>query len=179
MSRIGRRKLTIPHGVKAELTDSTVIIEGPKGSLREGVPPSLSVKIDGESILVERTAEDRRSRALHGLTRSLINNMIIGVTQGYSRSLDIVGVGYRAELSGRELTFQLGYSHKIKYPLPMGIDAEVPKPTLVVLRGINKCLLGQTAAKIRSFKEPEPYKGKGIKYTGEKIHRKVGKAGVK
>lgn len=179
MSRIGRRRLSLPHGVRAELVDSTILVKGPKGTLQEVIPTSLHVKIEDDGILVERKLEDRRSRALHGLMRSLINNMIIGVSEGFTRSLEIVGVGYRAELSGRELSFQLGYSHKIKFPLPGGIEAELPRPTLIILRGIDKHLLGQTAAKIRAFRKPEPYKGKGVKYGEERLQRKVGKAGVK
>jgi len=179
MSRIGRRKLPIPQGVNVEVADSTVIVKGPKGALQRKIPDTLHIRIDSQGIWVERKAEDRRTRALHGLIRTLLGNMIVGVTQGYSRSLEIVGVGYRAELAGRELTFQLGYSHKIRFPLPGGIEADLPRPTLVVLRGLDKCLLGQTAAKIRSFREPEPYKGKGIRHVGERIQRKVGKAGAK
>lgn len=179
MSRIGRRRLVLPKGVHLDVDDSVVRVKGPKGTLEERLPPSLSLRVDDDSVLVERKADDRRTRAMHGLVRSLIQNMIVGVTEGFTRSLSIVGVGYRAELSGRELTLYLGYSHKVRYALPDGIDAEVPRPTLIVLRGIDKRLLGQTAATIRSFKEPEPYKGKGIRYAEEKIRHKVGKAGVK
>ncbi len=179
MSRIGKRKLVLPKGVVAEIEDSIIRIRGPKGVLQEKLPSALSVKIDGESVSIERTSEDRKTRALHGLLRSLVSNMITGVSEGFTRSLDIVGVGYRAELAGRELMLQLGYSHKVRYVLPEGVDAEVPRPTLVVLRGIDKRLVGQTAAIIRSLKEPEPFKGKGIRYSGERIRQKVGKAGVK
>jgi large subunit ribosomal protein L6 len=179
MSRIGKLKIPCPETVKVSRQDDRIVVKGPNGELSEKIHPFLSIRIESDGIQVEKQPEQRKADALSGLTRTLIANMVQGVTEGYKRELEIVGVGYRAELSGDLLTFQLGYSHRINFPLPKGITAEVPKPTQIILKGIDKALLGQTAAKIRDLRKPEPYKGKGIKYVEEKIRRKVGKAGAK
>jgi large subunit ribosomal protein L6 len=179
MSRIGKLKIPCPDTVKVSQAGDRVVVKGPNGELSEKIHPFLSVKIDSDGIQVEKDPQQRKADALSGLTRTLIANMVQGVTEGYKRELEIVGVGYRAELAGDALVFQLGYSHKINFPLPEGISAEVPKPTQIVLKGIDKSLLGLTAAKIRDLRRPEPYKGKGIRYVEEKIRRKVGKAGAK
>ena len=179
MSRIGKKKVPLPEKVTVTYENETVFIKGPKGELSEKIHPLILPRIDKDGIQVEMAAESRKADALSGLTRSLINNMVKGVTEGFSRELEIIGVGYRAELAKKDLIFQLGYSHKITFPLPDGVSAELPKPTQIILKGIDKCLVGQTAAKIRALRKPEPYKGKGIKYVEEVIHRKVGKAGTK
>ncbi len=179
MSRIGKLKIPYPDTVTVSQVEDRIVVKGPKGELSEPLHPFLSIRTDPDGIQVEKTSEQRKADALSGLTRTLIANMVKGVTEGYQRELEIVGVGYRAELSGDSLLFQLGYSHRINFPLPEGISAEVPKPTQIILKGINKALLGQTAAKIRALRRPEPYKGKGIKYAQESIRRKVGKAGAK
>ena len=179
MSRIGKLKIPCPETVKVSQTDGRIVIKGPNGELSEKIHPFLSIQIDSDGVQVDKDPEQRKADALSGLTRTLIANMVKGVTEGYKRELEIVGVGYRAELSGDTLIFQLGYSHRINFPLPEGISAELPKPTQIVLKGIDNSLLGQTAAKIRALRKPEPYKGKGIKYVEEKIRRKVGKTGAK
>lgn len=179
MSRIGKLKIPCPEGVTVTQTDDRLRVKGPKGELSERIHPFLSIRLDPDGIQVEKKTQQRKADALSGLTRTLIANMVKGVTEGYQRNLEIVGVGYRAELSGDSLVFQLGYSHRITFPLPEGVSAELLKPTQIVLKGIDKNLLGQTAAKIRSLRKPEPYKGKGVKYAEEVIRRKVGKAGAK
>lgn len=179
MSRIGKLKIPCPEGVTVSQADDRVVVKGPNGELSEPIHPFLSIRIDPDGVQVEKKPEQRKADALSGLTRTLIANMVRGVTEGYKRELEIVGVGYRAELSGDSLVFQLGYSHRITFPLPKGISAELPKPTQIILKGIDKSLLGQTAAKIRALRKPEPYKAKGIKYAQETIRRKVGKAGAK
>ena len=179
MSRIGKLKIPCPETVTVSKAGDRVIVKGPKGELSERIHPFLSVRIDPDGVQVDKDPQQRKADALSGLTRTLIANMVKGVTEGYRRELDIVGVGYRAELSGDGLVFQLGYSHRINFPLPTGISAELPKPTQIVLQGIDKRLLGQTAARIRALRRPEPYKGKGIKYSQETIRRKVGKTGAK
>ena len=177
MSRIGKLPIGIPSGVKVSLTDELIEVTGPKGTLRQSHIAGIDIKVEADQILVTRQAEDRFSRSKHGLTRSLVANMCEGVTKGYEKILEINGVGYRAELKGTVLGLALGYSHPIEYQLPVGITVEVEKQTKVTVRGIDKQLVGETAAKIRSFRQPEPYKGKGIKYSDEKIIRKAGKAG--
>ena len=179
MSRIGSSPVTIPSGVDVDIDGATVTVTGPKGALTRTLPGNMTLALDDGELQVDRPDDERRSKAMHGLSRSLVQNMVTGVTDGYRKELEIVGVGYRAELAGDALNLQLGYSHRINFPLPKGISAEVPKPTQVVLKGIDKALLGQTAAKIRDLRKPEPYKGKGIKYVEEKIRRKVGKTGAK
>lgn len=177
MSRIGKMPVPIPSGVKVSLDGTEVKVQGPKGSLSQNMPARISVAVEAEQVVVTRPTDEKDDRALHGLVRSLINNMVIGVTQGFSKVLEINGVGYRAEISGKTLTMALGYSHPVVYELPEGIEAEVEKQTKVIVKGIDKQLVGSAAAKIRSFRKPEPYKGKGIKYADEHIVRKAGKAG--
>jgi len=179
MSRIGKKKVPLPGGVTVQQEDAVLRVKGPKGELSQTIHPMISLQIDSEGVLLEKNSPSRKADALSGLTRTLIANMVKGVSEGFSRELEIVGVGYRTELSGDSLVFQLGYSHRITFPLPEGIKAEVPKPTQIILRGIDKSLLGLTAANIRNLRKPEPYKGKGIKYVEEHIRRKVGKSGAK
>ena len=179
MSRIGKKIVPLPQGVTATQKDEDILIKGPKGQLSQTIHPFLSLRIEEEGIQVEKRSLTRKADALSGMMRSLIANMVQGVHEGFTRQLEIVGVGYRAELSDNSIIFQLGYSHRITFPLPEGVTAELPKPTQIILKGIDKFLLGQTAANIRDLRKPEPYKGKGIKYKEESIRRKVGKTGAK
>lgn len=179
MSRIGKLPIEVPKGVKVKYSDSVISVEGPKGSLQRQVMVGVTMDITETSITVNRDDDSNSSRAAHGLTRTLINNMVVGVTKGFERALEINGVGYRAEAKGDVLNLSLGYSHPINYQLPKGISVEVDKMTKILVKGIDKELVGQTAAKIRSFRGPEPYKGKGIKYADETILRKAGKTGKK
>lgn len=176
MSRIGKLPVTIPSGVKVAVDSSGVRLEGPKGKLQTTLPPGVDVKVEGNVVRVERRNDERKSRAIHGLTRKLIANMAQGVSQGFSRVLDINGVGYRAEVKGQEIHMTLGYSHPVVFPLPAGISASVERQIIITLTSADRQLLGETAAKIRSLRPPEPYKGKGIKYREELIKRKAGKA---
>ena len=179
MSRIGKKPIQIPSGVKVSLADRTIKVEGPKGKLERALNDRVIVNVDADQITVT-PCDGETSTALQGLTRSLLANMVQGVTSGFSKALDINGVGYRAELKGKVLNLSLGYSHPIDYPLPEGITAEYDaKANRITVLGIDKELVGATAAKIRSFRKPEPYKGKGIKYVDERILRKAGKAGAK
>ncbi|RME39253.1 MAG: 50S ribosomal protein L6 [Deltaproteobacteria bacterium] len=178
MSRIGKKPVAIPSGVKVALAGNVIHVEGPKGKLSREINPAVNVEVDAEQIQVN-VADSSKGTAMQGLTRSLIANMVEGVTKGFEKVLEINGVGYRADLQGKNLNLSLGYSHPIVYPLPEGVTAEVEKQTKIIVRGIDKELVGATAAKIRSFREPEPYKGKGIKYADERIVRKAGKAGKK
>lgn len=178
MSRIGKKPIQIPKGVTIDLKDDLLKIKGPKGELERTIHPKVSLQIDDGQILISVEEEGRETRALHGLFGALIANMVTGVGEGFERVLEIVGIGYRAELSGSEVTFHLGYSHPITYELPKGVDAKIEK-TKITLTSIDKEALGMTAAKIRSFRKPEPYKGKGIKYAEEYIKRKAGKTGAK
>ncbi len=179
MSRIGKKPIPIPKGVKVEKTNGVLKVSGPKGELTAHVHPRIEVEISSDQILVKRKSDSRTDKALHGLWRALINNMVIGVSQGYTKKLEIVGIGYRAELKGKALILYLGYSHPIIFIPPDGVKIEVPQPTNIVVSGIDKQLVGQVAAKIRSFRPPEPYKGKGIRYEGEVIRMKAGKAAGK
>jgi large subunit ribosomal protein L6 len=179
MSRIGRKPILVSQGVKVAVEGQTVKIEGPKGTLSHTVPSVLTVGLENGRLVVGRSADHRTARALHGLTRTLLANMVHGVKDGFEKKLEIVGIGYRAQLQGRNLQFSLGYSHPVIFPLPEGIQAEVEKQTLLTLKGADKGLLGQTAAEIRALRKPDPYKGKGIKYADEVIRRKAGKAGAK
>lgn len=176
MSRIGKLPISIPDGVKVSLEDGTIRVGGAKGELRVEVPSGIQVRMEGSQLRVDREAEERKSKALHGLTRRLIANMIEGVSRGFSRVLEINGVGYRAEIKGTELHLTLGYSHPLLFSLPPGVTATVERQTVITLRGIDKQLLGKTAAMIRGLRPPEPYKGKGVKYREEVIRRKAGKA---
>lgn len=176
MSRIGKLPVTIPSGVKIAVQDGSVRVEGPKGKLQTFIPQGLEVTVDGNVVRVARQSEDRKMRSLHGLTRKLIANMAQGVSQGFSRVLDINGVGYRAEVKGQELHMTLGYSHPVVFSLPAGVSASVERQVTITLSSADRQLLGETAAKIRNLRPPEPYKGKGIKYREETIKRKAGKA---
>ena len=176
MSRIGKVPVSVPDGVKVTLNDGSVSVEGPKGKLMTTVPAKISVKVEGKELRVSRESDLPGDRAMHGLTRKLIGNMVEGVSQGFRRVLEINGVGYKAEVSGQKLNLTLGFSHLIEFPLPPGVTAKVDRQTLITLESSDKQALGQTAARIRSLKAPEPYKGKGIKYQEEVIRRKAGKA---
>ena len=176
MSRIGKLPVTIPNGVKIAVETSAIKLEGPKGKLQAVIPPGVQVKVEGNVVRVERDNELRKVRALHGLTRKLIANITLGVSQGFSRVLDINGVGYRAGVKGQEIHMTLGYSHPVVFPLPPGVTASVERQITITLSGADRQLLGETASKIRSLRPPEPYKGKGIKYREEFIKRKAGKA---
>ena len=178
MSRIGRLPIAIPAGVAVTIKDNQVTVKGPKGELSQSFVGGMAIKLEDNKLTVSRPSDSKQNKALHGLTRALLNNMVTGVTQGWEKSLEIVGVGYRAEVQGSALSFNLGYSHPIRFPLPEGIKAEVERQTRITLRGVDKHLLGLTAAKIRSLRPPEPYGGKGIKYLEEVIHRKAGKTVV-
>jgi len=175
MSRIGRAPIPVPSGVTVAIEPETVRVNGPKGELYERIPRDIKVVQDGEELRVTRPTDRGEHRALHGLTRSLVANMIEGVTAGYEKRLEIQGVGYRAQLKGKNLELAVGYSHPVPITAPQGIEFEVPAPTRVVVRGISKQLVGETAALIRKQRPPEPYKGKGIRYEGEHVPRKVGK----
>jgi large subunit ribosomal protein L6 len=175
MSRIGKQPIPVPSGVTVSIETGLVRVNGPKGELSERIPRDITVAQEGEEILVQRPTDRGEHRALHGLTRSLVFNMVHGVTEGYEKALEIQGVGYRAQLKGNALELALGFSHSVSIPAPDGIEFEVPQPTEVVVRGIDKQLVGQVAADIRKRHPPEPYKGKGIRYAGEHVARKVGK----
>ena len=177
MSRIGKAPITVPSGVEVTIQGGNVAVTGPKGSLDLEVPGDITVRQEGEELLVERSDDERRNRALHGLARSLVNNMVVGVSEGFSKELQIVGVGYRAVAKGSNaLELQLGYSHSIDVKAPDGVSFEVPEPTRIVVSGIDKQAVGQVAADIRSLRKPEPYKGKGVRYVDEYVARKAGKA---
>jgi len=176
MSRIGIKPITIPSGVKVDLKDGSVFIEGPKGKSSYKLPQGIAIDIKDNTIRVSRAGDDASVRALHGLCRALINNMIIGVTRGYSKELEINGVGFKAQVQGKKLTMTLGFSHPVVFEMPEGIIIEAPKPTNIVIRGVDKMLVGEIASKIRDVYPPEPYKGKGIRYAGELVRKKVGKA---
>ena len=175
MSRIGKKPIPVPSGVTVSIDPEIVRVHGPKGELSERIPRDITVAQEGEEILVTRPTDRGEHRALHGLTRSLVANMVLGVTDGFQKTLEIQGVGYRAQLRGRDLELALGYSHPVPIKAPDGIEFEVPQPTRVVVRGISKQLVGEVAANIRKQRPPEPYKGKGIRYEGEYVARKVGK----
>ena len=180
MSRIGKKQIEIPPGVKAQIKDRTFSVKGPKGELARELPPDVDVEIDATRIVVVRRSEERQHGAFQGLARSLLANMVIGVSRGFERKMLVEGVGYRVAKDAQKLILNLGYSSPIDFPLPEGIDADVgDKGVQFIIKGIDKELVGQTAAKIRSFRPPEPYKGKGIRYADETVRRKAGKAGAK
>jgi large subunit ribosomal protein L6 len=179
MSRIGKQPIEIPSGVKITIADLAVKVEGPKGTLTRTITDVVSLEIKDNKLCVERADESIKARSAHGLTRTLMNNMVVGVTKGFETALEITGVGYRAEVKGDILNLSLGYSHPINFALPKGITVDVEKMTKLLVKGIDKELVGQTAAKIRDFRGPEPYKGKGIRYASETILRKAGKTGKK
>jgi len=176
MSRIGRLPIPIPKGVTVKQETGAVLVEGPKGKDRHAMPPKISVSLNDGTVSVRREGDDRQTRALHGLIRKLIANSVTGVSTGFARTLEIVGVGYRAEARGNALHLSLGYSHPIVYQLPPGIQAKVDRQVIITLEGNNRQVLGEVAAQIRGLRPPEPYKGKGIKFAGEIIRRKAGKA---
>ena len=178
MSRIGREPIAIPAGVNVTIADGNVVtVKGPLGELTESFNTALTIAVEGDKILVSRPNDEKENRALHGLTRTLINNMVVGVSKGYEKKLEIVGVGYRAEKQGAKIVLGLGYSHPVVFEEKDGIKFDVPDQTTIIVKGINKQAVGQVAAVIRSKRPPEPYLGKGIKYTGEHIRRKAGKTG--
>ncbi len=175
MSRIGKLPIPVPKGVDIRLEGRRLTVKGPKGELDLDVHPEMQVRIDDGEIRVERPSDEKSHRALHGLTRTLVANMVNGVTNGFSRTLEIVGVGYRAEAKGKQLVLNVGFSHQVNYEPAEGVEVACPNPTTVVVTGIDKQKVGQAAAEIRGFRPPEPYKGKGIRYQGEQVRRKAGK----
>jgi large subunit ribosomal protein L6 len=177
MSRIGRLPIPVPAGVDVALDGRTITVKGPRGSLTRELPPRIELAHEGDTILVTRPTENKLDKSLHGLTRTLVNNMVVGVTDGYRKGLEIVGVGYRAQKTGEKLVLALGYSHPIEIDPPAGISFELETPLRLSVVGIDKELVGQIAAKVRATRKPEPYKGKGVRYAGEKVRRKAGKAG--
>ncbi len=178
MSRIGKLPVAVAAGVTITVgEDNTVTVKGPKGQLSQKISQDMIIEQDNGVLNVKRPSDDKRHRALHGLSRTLINNMVVGVTAGFTKTLEIVGVGYRAQLQGNKLALNVGYSHPVEFEEPNGIKFEVPAPNRIVVSGIDKQLVGQIAADIRSVREPEPYKGKGIRYAGENVRRKEGKTG--
>jgi large subunit ribosomal protein L6 len=177
MSRIGRLPIPVPSGVDVTIEGRRVTVKGPKGQLSRELHPDMQVSREDDAIVVTRPTEQKTHKQLHGLTRTLVNNMVVGVTDGYRKGLEITGVGYRAAKTGEKLVLNLGYSHQIEIEPPSGISFEVENPTRLAVVGIDKELVGQIAAKVRSTRKPEPYKGKGVKYAGERIRRKAGKAG--
>ncbi|MBA2683303.1 MAG: 50S ribosomal protein L6 [Gemmatimonadaceae bacterium] len=179
MSRIGKKPVTIPKGVTVTLDGSKISVKGPKGELSRSLPAAMLVSMKDDEVIVERPSEENEHKALHGLTRTLVANMVEGVTTGFSKQLEIIGVGYKAEVRPYGLQLSLGFSHVIEYKAPAGIKLSAPQPTQVTVEGANKEMVGQVAAEIRSYRPPEPYKGKGIKYAGEQVRRKAGKAGGK
>lgn len=179
MSRIGRKPITVPGGVNIDLDNSVITVKGPKGTLSRELHKDMKVVVADSVITVERPSDNKLHRSLHGTTRSVIANMVSGVTEGFAKNLELVGVGYRANKTGEKIVLNVGYSHPVEITPESGIEFEVPSNTKIIVRGIDKELVGATAAKIRSVREPEPYKGKGIKYEGERILRKEGKAGKK
>lgn len=180
MSRVGKVPVAIPDGVTVTVTpDNVVTVKGPKGQLVKSMSSSINIKIENNTVIVTRNSDDKQYRALHGLTRALINNMVVGVSQGYTKTLELVGVGYRAQLQGKKLVMNLGYSHPVEIQPVEGITFETPAATKILVKGIDKETVGAVAANVRTWREPEPYKGKGIKYENEIIRRKEGKTGKK
>ncbi|MDO3680483.1 50S ribosomal protein L6 [Paenibacillus ehimensis] len=179
MSRIGRKPITIPSGVNVTIDNTLITVKGPKGTLSRELHRDMKISVEDNVLTVERPSDNKLHRSLHGTTRSVVQNMVSGVTDGFVKTLDLVGVGYRANKSGNKLVLNVGYSHPVEIEPENGIEFEVPSNTKIIVKGIDKELVGATAAKVRSVREPEPYKGKGIKYEGERILRKEGKAGKK
>ncbi|HEU5309171.1 MAG TPA: 50S ribosomal protein L6 [Acidimicrobiia bacterium] len=177
MSRIGKQPITIPSGVEVTLEGKHVTVKGPKGTLEHDAPEDITITREGDALVVARPDDEREHRSLHGLTRSLVANMVVGVSEGFSKELEIVGVGYRAAAAGpKRLDLQLGFSHPVAVDAPEGVEFEVPTPTRITVRGFDKQLVGQVAADIRKIRKPEPYKGKGIRYADERVLRKAGKS---
>lgn len=179
MSRIGRMPIAVPQGVTVKVEGNLVSVKGPKGELSREIHPDMILELDNNVLTVKRPTDEKQHRALHGLSRTLVNNMVTGVTKGFTKTLEIAGVGYRAAKSGTKLNLTLGFSHPVEVNPPTGITIDVPAPNKIIVSGIDKEAVGALAAKIRGYREPEPYKGKGIKYEGEVVRRKVGKAGGK
>ena len=178
MSRIGNTPIAVPSGVEIDVSGSDLTVKGPKGTLEHSIPESISVAVDDGTVTVSRANDERSSRALHGLTRSLVNNMVVGVSEGFRKELEIIGVGYRANAKGSDkLELALGFSHPVTVQAPEGVTFDVPEPTKIGVVGIDKQVVGQVAAEIRAYRKPEPYKGKGVRYVGERVVRKAGKAG--
>lgn len=180
MSRIGLKPVNVPSGVEIKIDEkNNVTVKGPKGTLTQAIDPSMKIEINEGELTVSRPTDNKKHRSLHGLSRTLIHNMVVGVTEGYQKKMEIVGVGYRAAKQGKKLVLNLGYSHPVEMEDPEGIETEVPTQLEIIVKGINKQLVGNYAAKIRAWREPEPYKGKGIRYSGENVRRKEGKTGKK
>jgi len=178
MSRIGRAPIAIPPQAKVEVIQETVSVSGPKGKLHLQLQPGMGVKVENEKIFVSRPSDEKAYRALHGLVRSLLANMLQGVTRGFEKRLELSGLGFRAQVQGQTLTLNLGYSHPINYPIPSDVKIQAESPTALIISGVDKQRVGQVTAQIRDFRKPEPYKGKGIKYANERIRRKAGKTGA-
>ena len=178
MSRIGNQPITLPKGVDVKVDGARVRVKGPKGELEREVRPEVAVKVEDGEVVVTRELNTKQHRAYHGLTRALVANMVDGVSEGFQKTLEIVGVGYRADKRGNDLVLTVGYSHEVKYPAPQGIDISTPNQTTIVVAGIDKQKVGQVAAELRAVRPPEPYKGKGIRYQGEQVRRKAGKTGA-
>ena len=178
MSRVGRKVIVVPAGVKVQVSDRTLAVQGPKGKLETPVPPGISFALEGQQLSCLRSNDEQKLRAFHGLARALAQNAIKGVTEGFSKDLDIVGVGYRAAVEGKKVVFALGYSHPVEYKVPEGIVVAVEKQTRVTVSGIDRQKVGQVAAEIRGLRRPDPYKQKGIRYVGEQLKKKAGKAGA-
>jgi large subunit ribosomal protein L6 len=178
LSRIGKKPIRIPEGIEVTIKDNVVSVKGPKGVLDQELHPSITVKNENNTLSLTRANDDKFQRSLHGLYRSLLFNNIVGVSQGFQKRLRIIGTGYKAEVKGKELVLNLGYSHQIQYPIPDDIEIHTENPTLIVIGGISKERVGLIAAKIRSFRPPEPYQGKGIRYEDERVRRKAGKTGI-
>ena len=179
MSRIGKKPIPIPAGVKIQVSDGAVEVQGPKGKLRQALPPGIAFKQEDANLVASTVREDNDLGKFHGLARSLVANAVLGVTEGFKRELDIVGVGYRAELKGKQVQFALGYSHPVVFNIPTGIDVAIDKQTHITVTGIDRQLVGQVAADIRRLRKPDPYKQKGVRYTGEVLKKKAGKTGAK
>ncbi len=179
MSRIGKKPIPVPPGVTVTVDGTTVTVKGPKGELSRTFADGMKIRVENGEVVIERPSEEKHVRALHGLTRALIANMVQGVTEGFKKTLEIIGVGYRAEKKGKNLVVNVGYSHPVEYPEPAGITLATPAPTVIVIEGIDKQKVGQVAAELREFRPPEPYKGKGIRYQGEQVRRKAGKTAGK
>jgi large subunit ribosomal protein L6 len=179
MSRIGKKPITIPKGVTIKVVGDAVEVQGPKGKMRQGFPSGIDFELVDGTLLAKRSTDDPALAKFHGLARTLVANAVTGVTEGYKRELDIVGVGYRAEVKGKQVVFALGYSHPVVFDIPPGIDITIDKQTHITVNGVDRQLVGQVAANIRRFREPDPYKQKGVRYTGEVLKKKAGKTGAK
>ena len=179
MSRIGKKPVAIPKGVTIKVDGNTVDVKGPKGQMRQPLPPGVHAAIEDGELVTRKASEDRELNKFHGLARSLVNNAVLGVTDGWKKELDIVGVGYRAEVKGKQVVFALGYSHPVVYDIPTGIDVVIEKQTHITVTGVDRQLVGQVAANIHRLRKPDPYKQKGVRYTGEVLKKKAGKTGAK